>query len=84
MTYRRRPDIAKPRQARRRRSNRWHTVERRNAFDWDSYVLSKVPMKVPDEQVDTNAGCDRCGSFDRVEGSKYCVECQAEVISEKV
>ncbi len=25
-----------------------------------------------------NAGCDRCGTFDRVEGSVYCKECGTE------
>ena len=28
--------------------------------------------------VGTNAGCDKCGTLDRVEGSKFCAACQEE------
>lgn len=29
------------------------------------------------DECDTgNAGCDKCGMYDRIEGSKFCVHCQ--------
>jgi len=59
------------------------------AVDDDIETVKSVGYSTPDEdvtdvfcihfQLETNAGCDCCGTNDREEGSELCSECNAEL-----